>query len=331
MLGHLVAFGGGGGGSGSGLTIGTFDSQTPSADGLVIDTGVLFAQSASPTVPGMVNTSTQAFAGEKTFNDLLIGAASLRLGPADAASPTAQSITIQSVAAGTSNTAGANFTFKASQGTGTGVGGSIILQVAPAGGTGSSQNALSTALTIDSTRLATFAGAVTVSGVLTATLAPVFSALTASNMPYLNASKVLTASAVAVDNTTLALTISPTGSPSNGVQVSGASATTYTNLFHVTGTLPASGSRRGLTVDMTAASGTGGGYGIRCTIPADGTTSGWHRLYYAETNAIISSKTFDPINGVAGNTLFSGAGNTGGNTSGGVVGSAIILNGGNRS
>jgi len=79
-------------------------------------------------------------------------AASLRLGAADAAAPVAQTLGVQSVIAGTTNTAGTNFTIKGSAGTGTGAGGSIIFQVAPAGSTGTAQNAFSTALTVDSTK-----------------------------------------------------------------------------------------------------------------------------------------------------------------------------------
>jgi len=48
------------------------------------------------------------------------------------------------------NQAGTNVTIAGSQGTGTGTGGSIIFQVAPAGSSGSAQNALATALTITS-------------------------------------------------------------------------------------------------------------------------------------------------------------------------------------
>ena len=77
----------------------------------------------------------------------------LRLGAADAAAPVAQTLSVQSVVAGTSNTAGANLTITGSQGTGTGAGGDIIFQVAPAGATGSSQNALATALTIGPTAI----------------------------------------------------------------------------------------------------------------------------------------------------------------------------------
>lgn len=91
-------------------------------------------------------------------------AASLRLGAADAAAPVAQTLGVQSVVAGTTNTAGADWTFDGSQGTGTGAGGSLIFRVAPAGSSGSAQNALATALTIDSTKLATFAANVVIAG-----------------------------------------------------------------------------------------------------------------------------------------------------------------------
>jgi hypothetical protein len=79
-----------------------------------------------------------------------IGAASLRLGAADAAAPVAQTLGVQSVVAGTTNTAGTNFTIKGSAGTGTGAGGSIIFQVAPAGSTGTAQNAFATGMELTS-------------------------------------------------------------------------------------------------------------------------------------------------------------------------------------
>ncbi|NBX67154.1 MAG: hypothetical protein EBQ96_09180 [Proteobacteria bacterium] len=75
-------------------------------------------------------------------------AASIQLGAADAASPVAQKLGVQNVVAGTANTAGVNFTIAGSQGTGTGAGGSILFRTAPAGSTGSTQNALATAMTI---------------------------------------------------------------------------------------------------------------------------------------------------------------------------------------
>jgi len=48
-------------------SIGTIDSQTASANGLVITGSSLVAQSASVTVPGLVNNTTQSFSGAKTF------------------------------------------------------------------------------------------------------------------------------------------------------------------------------------------------------------------------------------------------------------------------
>jgi hypothetical protein len=70
--------------------------------------------------------------------------ANLVLGAADAAAPVAQTLSVQSVVAGTSNTAGANWTFTASKGTGTGAGGAFLFAGAVPGSSGSTQNAAST-------------------------------------------------------------------------------------------------------------------------------------------------------------------------------------------
>lgn len=86
-------------------------------------------------------------------------AANLQLGTADAAAPVAQTLSVQSVVAGTTDTAGANWTINASRGTGTGAGGAFIWQVAPAGSTGSSQNSLVEALRLTSTGLLRFGAA----------------------------------------------------------------------------------------------------------------------------------------------------------------------------
>ncbi len=80
--------------------------------------------------------------------DLFLGraaAAKLRMGDADAAAPVAQTLSVQNVVAGTTDTAGAAFTIAGSQGTGTGAGGAVNFQIAPLGGSGSAQNALATA------------------------------------------------------------------------------------------------------------------------------------------------------------------------------------------
>ena len=76
--------------------------------------------------------------------------ADFHLGLADAASPVAQTISVQSVVAGTTNTAGANFSINGSQGTGTGAGGSILFRTAAAGTSGSTVNALGTRMAITS-------------------------------------------------------------------------------------------------------------------------------------------------------------------------------------
>jgi hypothetical protein len=117
-----------------------------------------YAQLAGDTVArvrvGLNSTDVPSLAfgpGGSSNRDAFIermGAGALRLGTADAAAPVAQSLSVQNVLAGTSNTAGANLTIDGSQGTGTGFGGNIVFQVAPAGSTGTAQNTLTTALTI---------------------------------------------------------------------------------------------------------------------------------------------------------------------------------------
>ncbi len=90
--------------------------------------------------------SGQIFTGDTFFGRA--AAATFRFGGADAAAPIAQTIGVQNVLAGTSNTAGANTIFDASMGTGTGASGAFEFFTAPAGSSGTSHNALSLALTI---------------------------------------------------------------------------------------------------------------------------------------------------------------------------------------
>ena len=111
----------------------------------MVSTGVVISSAAAYGISSTTNAGSSA--------DLILrraAAASLQLGAADAAAPIAQTLGVQSVVAGTSNTAGTNFTIKGSAGTGTGAGGSIIFQVAPAGSSGTAQNAFANALTIGS-------------------------------------------------------------------------------------------------------------------------------------------------------------------------------------
>lgn len=134
-----------------GLTITSYFQSSPSGVPVVR----LFATNRSVDVTSNTvfnfsnSTSDATTAAQTIFRSS--AAATFTHGGVDAASPVAQTINVQNVAAGNSNVAGANLTIAGSQGTGTGVGGSILLQVAPAGSSGSSQNALSTVLTISPT------------------------------------------------------------------------------------------------------------------------------------------------------------------------------------
>lgn len=110
--------------------------------------GVRF--SSSSTIGWSSASTVNVSGGTPDLFLLRRAAANLQFGNIDAAAPVAQTLSVQSVVAGTSNTAGANLTITGSQGTGTGAGGSIIFQVAPAGSTGTAQNALARALAVTS-------------------------------------------------------------------------------------------------------------------------------------------------------------------------------------
>lgn len=77
-------------------------------------------------------------------NKLYMGIGTEVFGQADVAAPVAQIIGVQNVVAGTSNTAGVDQTRKVSAGTGTGVAGNFLIQCAPHGSTGSTQNTFTT-------------------------------------------------------------------------------------------------------------------------------------------------------------------------------------------
>lgn len=99
---------------------------------------------------GVAIGATDAFITRKAAASMRLGAAAVDTGPV------AQTLAVQDVlAGGTSDVAGANFTIAAGQGKGTGAGGSILFQTAPAGSTGTTVNALVTALTIASTGVTT--------------------------------------------------------------------------------------------------------------------------------------------------------------------------------
>jgi hypothetical protein len=69
-----------------------------------------------------------------------VSAGTYRFGAADGAAPVAQTIGVQNVVTGTSNTGGANWTLNGSRSTGTGVGGKLIFQGSLTGSTGTAVN-----------------------------------------------------------------------------------------------------------------------------------------------------------------------------------------------
>lgn len=146
----------------SGTTVAAYGFSVESGTGMGRnDTigGLTFLISGSPKVG--INSGTVVLKSDVTFGfsaSTAVGtsdttlrrsaAANLAFGAADAAAPVAQTLSVQNVVAGTSNTAGVNWTHIASRGTGTGVGGDYIVQVAPAGGSGTAQNTLVNAFTV---------------------------------------------------------------------------------------------------------------------------------------------------------------------------------------
>ena len=117
----------------------------PSQKGIALTlNGVIKWQSSTTSLSG-VDYGVLGISSNSTASNAIF-----RFGYPDAAAPVAQTLSVQSVVATTSNTAGADFKITGSQGTGNAAGGSIIFQVAPAGGSGTAQNALQTALTLTS-------------------------------------------------------------------------------------------------------------------------------------------------------------------------------------
>jgi len=125
--------------SGSVASATTFSATTFSA-GNASFTNTGFASGLSSGTFSLANQAFLSWGG--TTGNLRQGAY------ADVAAPVAQTFSVQSVSAGTTNTAGVNRIISGSQGTGTGVGGDILFQCSQPGVSSSSQNALYTNLTI---------------------------------------------------------------------------------------------------------------------------------------------------------------------------------------
>ncbi len=109
------------------LQVGGVSKFAVNSFGLITTAGSQGAQ-----ISGSVNAASYSMNGDTFITRS--AAASLQLGAADAASPVAQTLQVQSVVGTTTNTAGVNWTMNASVGTGSGAGGQLIHQTAPAGG-----------------------------------------------------------------------------------------------------------------------------------------------------------------------------------------------------
>jgi hypothetical protein len=141
------------------------------------------------TSNGIISFSTSTTI--KLNNDTIIGrrgAANLRFGDQDAASPIPQTLSVQSIVGGggTPNLSAAAYPFKitGAQGTGQGAGGSIIFQTAPAAvSSGNGQNGLTDALTIDSVGSVQIVRALTVATLPGTPLAGMIARVSDANTP----------------------------------------------------------------------------------------------------------------------------------------------------
>jgi hypothetical protein len=128
----------------------------------------------------------------------------------DSATPIAQTYKGADARAGTdSNVAGGNLTIAAGRNTGSGTGGSLLFQTAPAGSTGTAAGTLTTRLTIDSTGTSAFSGAVTAPSIVSTNSVTTGNLTVNSNAtfaltPTVNGSPVLTNAAAG-------------GAPANGI------------------------------------------------------------------------------------------------------------------
>ena len=156
-------------GGGSAFSVGSGGSLSTGGQIQVQSNGILIQNGGNAAVTANALIGWSASTTNASTSDTIItrkAAANFQLGAADAAAPVAQTLGVQNVVAGTTDTAGVNTTINASRGTGTGVGGNIIFQVAPHSTTGSTQNALTPILTLNGdNKLATFAGSINTTSV----------------------------------------------------------------------------------------------------------------------------------------------------------------------
>ena len=190
------------------------------------------------------------FATANNAPDVFIGrkaAANFALGGGDAASLIAQTLSVGNIVAGTSNTAGANFTIAGSQGTGTGAGGSILFQTAPAGSAGTAQNALVTQVTVAGS------GGTTLTEVVGASALTLTGATQTTAVPVLNATQTWNNAAVVFTGIKLNITDTASNASSSlfDLQLAGTSkfkieksGTLYLRTFSTSGDISTDGTGR---------------------------------------------------------------------------------------
>lgn len=248
------------------LALGAGGAQGGAAAHVCMLANTLLSWSGSTTTPiDDGSTSTYLTIGRRAAGDLRLGGIDVDLN----AAIVAQTLSVQGVTTGgTTNQAGKDFTIDCSRGKGTGAGGSFIVRTAAAGSSGSTLNSLANALTIDSAKLATFTGAVTLAGVLTAGSGP--TTVTDST------GKVLSAALNTV-----------------GVAQGGTGATTLTGLLQGNGASAVTAISNSSTVGQ-------------CLRVTGTSTYAWGALDLADTDAVTG--TLPAGNGGTGNAFFAVSG-----------------------
>ena len=319
------------GGPGSAQSLGNFDSQAATAKGAALVGGVLSMQSADATHPGEVNTTTQTFAGAKTFSTSVASPNLILDGATIGTLTMTVPSSVTSYALQWPGTQGGIGTFLKNDGSGglswaAGSGGTGVNSI----GTIDSQTANSDALTITGTTLyaqsasATNPGMVnntsqTLSGAKTFSTAPILSSLTASLPLQLDASKNIISSAIDLSGSQATGTLAAGRFPALTGDITtsaGALATTLATVNSNVGTF-ASVTVNGKGLVTAAAALTGdattsgsaltlatvntntGSFGTSTAIPAF-TVNGKGLITAASTNVVIA-----PAGTLTGTTLAS--------------------------
>jgi hypothetical protein len=127
---------------GTGDAIRVEDSTTPDSTSFRVDQNGAVTAGSSITATSSIScgaSNSISWTGRGIVSSPAAGG--FQLGNADAAAPVAQTLSAQSVVAGTADTAGQILTIRGSRGTGSAAGGAIAIQTAPSGTAGTTQNA----------------------------------------------------------------------------------------------------------------------------------------------------------------------------------------------